>query len=405
MRMIYSQRYLLVCTVVIATLEIMCSSVNAFQVPSMASLKRNRSDDSIILNSHASVDGMKSVANSSQSHRTFYHPLNGVEVTLIGCLHGSESSATEVDQLLREKRTDAIVLELCPTRYKDLTRENAKKIEREKENGVGATDFINMVTKTIEARGVSTGFAAAILGAASTISNSLSGFEQGLEFIRAIEFIDENDNDNCCDIILADRIVDETLRRVGSVPSLSMEMLQTYILSGLNWEKSYENESKALRSAVFGDDENDLDMTKALFRNPKVTMDLIRLTLPSILLVEAVNIGVGQNGSGPSTFYPSLVFDLLPSSNIPDLISIAGGLLFEVVSSTILLFLGYIIVALPTVKVILTERDDHLAKGIDDACKRVAERYSEDTHRIGRVVCVVGFLHVNGILKRISHNK
>jgi len=136
-----------------------------------------------------------------------------------------------------------------------------------------------------------------------------------------------------------------------------MEMLQTYILSGFNWEKSYENESKALRSAVFGDDENDLDMTKALFRNPKVTMDLIRLTLPSILLVEAVNIGVGQNGSGPSAFYPSLVFDLLQSSNIPDLISIAGGLLFELVSSAILLFLGYIIVALPTVKVILTERD------------------------------------------------
>ena len=137
-----------------------------------------------------------------------------------------------MDQLLREKRTDTIVLELCPTRYKDFTRENAKKIEREKENGVGATDFINMVTKTIEARGVSTGFAAAILGAASSISNSLSGFEQGLEFIRAIEFIDENDNDNYCDIILADRIVDETLRQVGSVPSLSMEMLQTYILSG-----------------------------------------------------------------------------------------------------------------------------------------------------------------------------
>lgn len=404
MRMIYIQRYLLACIVVIATMEIMCSSVSAFQVPAMASLKRNRSDDSIILNSHASVDGMKSVADSSQSHRTFYHPLNGVEVTLIGCLHGSESSAIEVDQLLREKRTDAIVLELCPTRYKDLTRENAKKIEREKENGVGATDFINMVTKTIEARGVSTGFAAAILGAASSISNSLSGFEQGLEFIRAIEFIDENDNDNYCDIILADRIVDETLRQVGSVPSLSMEMLQTYILSGFNWEKSYENESKALRSAVFGDDENDLDMTKALFRNPKVTMDLIRLTLPSILLVEAVNIGVGQNGSGPSAFYPSLVFDLLPSSNIPDLISIAEGLLFELVSSAILLFLGYIIVALPTVKVILTERDEQLAKGIDDACARVAERY-EDSHRIGRVVCVVGFLHVNGILKRISHNK
>ena len=60
--------------------------------------------------------------------------------------------------------------------------------------------------------------------------------------------------------------------------------------------------------------------------------------------------------------------------------------------------------ALPTVKVILTERDEHLAKGIDDACVRVAERY-EDSHRIGRVVCVVGFLHVNGILKRISHNK
>ena len=67
-------------------------------------------------------------------------------------------------------------------------------------------------------------------------------------------------------------------------------------------------------------------------------------------------------------------------------------------------FLGYVLVALPTSRIILSERDDQLAKGIEDACKFASEKRSgaNDDDNGGRVVCVLGFLHVNGVAKKLA---
>ena len=54
-------------------------------------------------------------------------------------------------------------------------------------------------------------------------------------------------------------------------------------------------------------------------------------------------------------------------------------------------------VALPASRVILRERDDRLAQGIRDAC-HVATRKAPNG---GRVVAVLGLLHVNGVAQRL----
>jgi len=98
-----------------------------------------------------------------------------------------------------------------------------------------------MVTKTMQSRGWLTGVDAAVLGGVSRIQTALSGFDPGLEFITAIEYVMEQnrtgsggvrpDTSNntrsgkrSCDLVLADQSVDETLRRVGSLPSESWKM-------------------------------------------------------------------------------------------------------------------------------------------------------------------------------------
>jgi len=42
----------------------------------------------------------------------FIHPKTGCQVILVGCLHGSSSSAQEVTEILNKKKTDTVVLEL-----------------------------------------------------------------------------------------------------------------------------------------------------------------------------------------------------------------------------------------------------------------------------------------------------
>ena len=55
--------------------------------------------------------------------------------------------------------------------------------------------------------------------------------------------------------------------------------------------------------------------------------------------------------------------------------------------------LAYFGIALPAAKIVVSDRDKTLANGIREAC-RIAT-----TDGPGRVVAVLGFLHVNGIVR------
>jgi len=377
----------------------------------------------------SSQDARSSTSSSSKSYLTFNHTQTNTEVTLIGCLHGSSSSAKDVSDVLRQSPTDVVVLELCPTRYKDLMRDMHRRRECESDNGSNAMrnngDYFGMVKKTIEARGISTGIAAAVLGGASGISNTLSGFEPGLEFITAMAYVDSCSNSSDgdaqlnavrvasggCDVILADRTVDETLRRVGALPSVSLQMLQEYSDSGLNWNKAYGIDADVLANALSGKGNEQLDMGKALFRNKDMMTDLARITLPSFAFVTVannmlwnmLNVMADTPAFASDDNYASIMMDLSATMSFRDWGLLATDVSMEFISSAFLLFLGYVLVALPTARLILTERDDQLAKGIEDACKVAAGKYSsnESSNNGGRVVAILGFLHVNGVAKKM----
>jgi len=350
--------------------------------------------------STSSSNAASSTSSTSNSYITLTHPRTNTELILIGCLHGSSSSAKDVSQILHAKPTDVVVLELCPTRYKDLMKE---MIRRKSSEAQSRGSYIKMVAKTIEARGWSTGLAAAVLGGASGLSTSLSGFQPGFEFITAIEYVESQGSE--CDVILADRMVDETLRRVGGLPSVSLDLFLNFIDSGLDWEQNYGKEAKVLKSAVSGNGEFEVDMAKALFRRTDVIIDLARLTLPTFIFIEAANVMLGSILHSLDPIAPesismgSLMVDLASSMTLEDWNSFAGDVVFEVVSSALVLFLGFMFVALPTSKVILSERDDQLTKGIEDACRFAAEKNTNGEG--GRVVCVLGLLHVNGVARQI----
>ncbi len=410
------------------------SKIPPYHLSTLKSTNSNKSDvpgtDIVI------VEG---ASNSNDPYITFHHPVYQTEITLVGCLHGSASSANDVSTILNQSFTDIVVLELCPTRYKDLMRDLARRKEEgkmidDKLGGGGnleapGGDYFKMVRKTIEARGLATGVAAAVLGGASGISTALSGFDPGLEFITAMKYVEDMNNGkgriNRVDVILADRIVDETLRRVGDLPSVSLEMFQEYLSGGFNWDNTYGAQAQVLKNAIIGNDDslsNDeskpiqqVNLGKALVRNSQVVQDLARLTIPTFVLLQLANLSLFNGlpligmagaddtsgiGGGEVSFSSSdVMLDTLSMMSIGDWGQLTGDIAFEFISSGLILLLGYVLVALPTVKLILTERDEQLAKGIHDACRIASLKRENDMENSGpgRVVAVLGFLHVNGV--------
>ena len=88
---------------------------------------------------------------------------------------------------------------------------------------------------------------------------------------------------------------------------------------------------------------------------------------------------------------------LLASASTSELVATAPSTLSEYIDEVLLsavVTLGnYLLLTMPLVKVVLTDRDDILADGIRKACQRAGSG--------GRVVAVLGLLHVNGIADRI----
>mmetsp|Transcript_6806 Transcript_6806/g.12809 ORF Transcript_6806/g.12809 Transcript_6806/m.12809 type:complete len:429 (+) Transcript_6806:44-1330(+) len=394
-----------------STLLLQDKRVECFQLPT--SLKSSKWRRNIGLKSTNESSGVTSSSSSSNTAGTisrpfvtFYHPVTNTEVTLIGCLHGSTSSAKDVSNILQQKSTDVVVLELCPTRYKDLMKEVVRTRTSEKKITSG---YLQMIQKTIQSRGVSTGLAAAVLGGVSSLSYLFSGFQPGYEFLTAMEYVESRQDS--CDVVLADRFVDETLRRVGALPSVSLELWNEFIDSGMDWEGTYGQEMQSLFSAISGKGNLQVDMKRTLFRNIDVIKDLARLMLPTLLFVEVGNISLGlllfQSSVSPTVDFEWTDFMLLSSSwslsdsifSVSDWSILAREILLEVISSGFFLLLGFLFVALPISRVILTERDEQLARGIDVACN-IASRRNNDNQG-GRVVAVLGMLHVNGVANRI----
>lgn len=313
----------------------------------------------------------------------FIDPETQCQVVLLGCFHGTESSSKDVE-LAITPNTCVVALELCTDRFADLQRELLKS-EQEEESRQREKPWLvaywQMITKTIGQRGLPTGLAAAVLGGFSGIQTALSGFTPGLEFMTALERAQYYG----CDIILADQDVDETLRRVGSLPQIALgTALSNDRLD--RWGRYQET----LVRAVVGQGEYDpvtgplpqVQLPLALIRNPAAIQDLVRLTVPPTVFFWALVYGVaalaGIDVSASGAYYETATL----VEKIPHWLASAG-----------VLSMGYLGLALPAVSVILTERDEILTAGIQAACRRAGKG--------GRVVAVLGLLHVNGVAKRM----
>lgn len=235
------------------------------------------------------------------------HPKTNCEVILLGCLHGSKSSADYVNEILMENVPQAVVLELCASRYKDVQREllssssSSQKQEKEawqdqntkSSNGndikkstpsssaVGE-GYLKMVLRTIQQRGLSSGIAASILGGASKLQTLCSGFDPGLEFICAINYCTSTQTQHYhqkqqllqqqqqtsgvtngkessivvpCDIILADQEVGETLNRLGQIPQISLQNLWSTFRSD---DIDNNNNKKTMEDSIIWKQSNDL---------------------------------------------------------------------------------------------------------------------------------------------------
>lgn len=303
----------------------------------------------------------------------FTDPKTNCQVVLLGCFHGTESSARDVETVVTPD-TNVVVLELCTSRFADMRR------EVEKEDRLSWLEaYAAMIGKTVDEKGVPTGMAAAVLAGFSGLQSAISGFSPGLEFSTAMTCAQALDSD----IVLADQDVDETLQQVGSLPQISFGMARSRDRLS-QWGKH----QRTLQRALLGEQIENIDLPQvqlglALTRNAAAIQDLVRLTVPPTLLFYSILQGL-------ALVTHSDLLSGLQASN--ELMTPAETVSHWMVSAGILTA-QYLAVALPSVRVILTERDEILTEGIQAACQRAGDG--------GRVVAVLGMLHVNGVAKRM----
>ena len=329
------------------------------------------------------------VSNSASSVE-FVDSETGCQVVLLGCFHGTVSSAKEVEELLLREPTDVVALELCASRFEDLRRDLARR-QRSNSNKSWLLRYLDMVLKTSQKRGMATGMAAAILGGVSGLQTALSGFTPGLEFTTALRIATKCEND--CDIILADQAVDETLKRLGNLPLVAID-----IITRNRARKHHE----ILITAIWGDKKAafpQVQLPKVLTRNQEAIKDLIRLATPPVLLFQVIFATMNQAmGTLQTDALDAFSHANQANSNMGfNIANLASEALPHWIASVLIVSLAYFGIALPAVQVILDERDEQLANGIRAACRLAA---SKSRAKRGRVVAVLGLLHVNGVAKR-----
>ena len=454
-----------------STWQVLAFSTNA-PLPQNSVLDNRRN---FLSNSVASRRIFKTTKNDAFYHRVHHHqttasslnaasterscieltdPETGCQVVLVGCFHGSPSSAQDVQRELEQSDgADAIVLELCASRFAGLrksTSYNAFQLLNEQQQQQpkqppavkppGVIRFFQNVGNTIQTQGLSTGVASGLLGGVSGLQTALSGFTPGLEFSTALDYSllqqqQQQQQQPACDIILADQLVDETVEKVGKLPRVIRSMLHEIMVSGGNnsgdngfKEFQWVKMAKALRTALVGDPTlrptNQVNVGQVMTRNVAVIQELSRLMVPPVLLTQltltifndillpAIPIepalaetSAAQVSSMPSSFlWDPTTLSL--NFNSLDPVALVMDALPHVIVLTIMLSISYALLAVPVAQVILYERDDQLTDGIRSACRLAASKHqgsrgSDESGSPGRVVAVLGLLHINGVAQRL----
>ena len=317
------------------------------------------------------IDSIRSLPKCSVS---FVEPETGCEVTLVGCFHGSPSSAQDVQETLTQYPPKVLVLELCPDRFLSIQEQLRKE------------DVATIPTKAPRRTETNTDWAVRSVGGILRLVNRVqstvfSGLTPGLEFVTAIQ--------SCpgTDIVLADQPVKETLRKLSRVPQFGLRSLR---------HGSPLRDSKGLGTALFGSKDHvsvnvfDFGMRhrsaqKELAQWVLVPMSALVLPILGLATISndvlALSLEFPGNAEwNPSNFFPFVAVNVL------------------------MILLCYMGLVLPATRVVLHERDAILANGVLAACK-VAKDESGDTDPPSRVTAILGLLHVNGVTRRLLNGE
>jgi hypothetical protein len=326
----------------------------------------------------------------------FVDPTTQAQVVLVGVFHGTSSSAQDVKTVLTTSSSSSsntnvvVVLELCASRFADLQREQERrslkeeegddKTSRKKKKKSWAERYARMIWCTVQQKGVATGMAAALLSGFSGLQSAMSGFTPGLEFVTALEHQCHGaatEGVSSTDILLADQDVDETLRKLGDLHGSASEVFL--------WERLEDGQRKrrnlasiwnecqlhatTLQQAIFGSSLHhnapQVHLPSALLRNKSAVADLVRLALPSMLLIsmfsQAIAIITGANDAEIMT---------RSTASAAAWMEYGDSMSFEAwighsIASGMILASGFL-ASIPVVKTILTERDEILTAGIQE---------------------------------------
>ena len=293
-------------------------------------------------------------------------PKTGREVVLVGCFHGSQSSASDVreallapiekPQLEEQKENDdhAVVLELCASRCADLIKAGSTTSCTTKPPWI--IRYTRHIQRTAKEQGLSSAAATALLTGISGLQSSR--LEPGLEFKTALDIAKQQR----IDVILADQSVEVTVEKLGKLPQAAVE-----VLMGNEWLF----QTKSLARATIGLKPHHLTLSRFLFRSKESIGESLSFFFQPLVLL--------------------LVFQLILSSMEVSVETVSSGSWSQIMNSGLVVGL-YMAVVLPATKIVLSERDDFLTKGIQTACRGRQ-----------RVVAVLGLLHVNGVADRLQH--
>lgn len=302
-------------------------------------------------------------------------PITGCHVVLVGCFHGSPTSAADVREALdaslhaiegtqakgeeATKRSDdhAVVLELCASRCADLMKTESLRSSTK-------TPWIIRYTKHIQAtarkQGVASAVATALLAGASGLQSSR--LEPGLEFKTALDIAKERQ----MDVILADQSADLTVQKLGTLPQTVMTV----------WQRNeWWSLATSLTRATLGMKTYHLNLPLFLVRSKEAVGDAVSFILQPLGILLTLQLALAT-------------LDTAELESAADIGNFAED--WSRVLNTFLILGLYTVVVLPATKIVVSERDDVLTKGIQTACR-------------GRkhVVAVLGLLHVNGVADRL----
>jgi hypothetical protein len=254
-------------------------------------------------------------------------------------------------------------------------------------------DFWKFIQGTSEKKGPFVAAITFVLGITGLLQSNISGTKAGLEFAVALDIAEENG----CTICLGDRGIDQTMERIGNIPSVALEMIKNNTVLQYTY---------LLKTAVVGDEllsnDTQISLPKVLVRNKGAVTDLGRLVLSPILIATCFALSVGSALNLPLYAQQDsldLLLDTVTLTTFDERLPIVLKIISTFLAKFVVFAAGYTVLALPFSKVIIHERDVYLAEEIRKACGSILD--SSGGLRESRIVAVLGLLHVNGVAKQL----